>query len=59
MTMIRMIQIYHYRLQLKLRYQAADQAWDLAIAQRTARFAALVDRFDQVVHATVHKETES
>lgn len=39
--------------------QAADQAWDLAIAQRTARFAALIDRFDQVVHATVHKEAES
>ena len=38
---------------------AADHAWDLAIAQRTARFAALIDRFDQVVHATVQKEAES
>ncbi len=39
--------------------QAADQAWDLAIAQRTARFAALIDRFDQVVHATIQKEGQS
>ena len=36
--------------------QAADQAWDLAIAQRTARFATLIDRFDQVVHAAAEKE---